>query len=92
MLIPETGPAGQGVLRPFYPVIDQTGLDAQAIVGDWAWKLEAVSSSGYEGRYSAYNAGFERSLVGVLGGRGDLGLVVEYMFDDRDERAFDTLV
>lgn len=91
VLIPETGPAGQAVLRPFYPVIDQTGLDAQAIVGDWAWKLEAVSSSGYEGRYSAFNAGFERSLVGVLGGRGDLGLVVEYMFDDRDERAFDTL-
>ena len=91
VLVPEPGPEGQAVLQPFYPVIDQTGVDAQAIVGDWAWKLEAISSSGYEGRYSAFNAGFERTLVGFLGGRGDLGLVVEYMFDDRDERAFDTL-
>lgn len=91
VLVPEPTPDGQAVLRPFYPVIDQTGLDAQAIFGDWAWKLEAISNSGYEGRYSAFNAGFERTLVGFLGGRGDLGLVVEYMFDDRDEAAFDTL-
>jgi hypothetical protein len=83
VLIPEPDPDGEPVLRPFYPVIDQTGMDAQAIFGDWAWKLEAVSSSGYEGRYSAFNAGFERTLVGFLGGRSDVGLVVEYMFDGR---------
>ena len=29
--------------------------------------------------------------VGVLGTRTDLGLVAEYMFDDRDEQAFNTV-
>jgi hypothetical protein len=82
---------GTPVLVPEYHVIDQTGLDAQAIFGDWAWKLETLTRSGHGNRYYAYTAGFERTLVGVLGSRGDLGLVVEYMYDQRDEEAFDTL-
>lgn len=79
------------VLIPEYHVIDQTGLDAQLLFGDWAWKLEALRRSGHGERYHAYTAGFERTLVGVLGSRTDLGLVVEYMYDERDEAAFDTL-
>ena len=82
---------GELVLVPEYHVIDQTGLDAQAIVGDWAWKLEALTRSGQGDRYHAYTAGFERTLVGVSGSRSDLGLVVEYMYDQRDEAAFDNL-
>ncbi|MEZ5550682.1 MAG: hypothetical protein R3E82_07340 [Pseudomonadales bacterium] len=84
-------PDGELVLQPRYPVIDQTGLEAQAIVGDWAWKLEAISRSGFGDRYFAYNAGFERTLVGVLGSSADLGLVVEYLYDERGDAAFDTL-
>jgi hypothetical protein len=78
-------------LVPLYPVIDQTGLDAQLVAGDWAFKLEAITRSGFGERFAAANAGFERTLVGVLGTRSDLGLVVEYMYDERDEDAFDTL-
>lgn len=91
ILVPAQDAEGELVLRPYYPVVDQTGLDAQAIVGDWAWKLEAISNSGYDDRYTAINLGFERTLVGVLGGRADLGLIAEYMFDDRDEAAINTL-
>jgi hypothetical protein len=79
------------VLVPEYHGIDQTGLDAQAIFGDWAWKLEAISRSGDGDRYQAWTAGFERTLVGVLGSRADLGLVVEYMHDQRDRAAHNTL-
>jgi hypothetical protein len=82
---------GELALVPEYHVIDQTGLDAQAIFGDWAWKLETLTRSGHGDRYHAYTAGFERTLVGFLGSRSDLGLVVEYMYDERDEDAFDTL-
>lgn len=83
---------GGGVmLRPAYHVIDQTGIDAQAIFGDWAWKLEALTRSGDGDRYHAVTAGFERTLVGVLGTRSDLGVVVEYMYDQRDELAHNTL-
>ena len=78
------------ILRPHYPVIDQTGLDAQAIRGDWAFKVEAIHRSGFQDRYYAFNAGFERTLVGAFGSRADLGLVVEYLYDDRGGEAFDT--
>jgi hypothetical protein len=83
--------AGALSLVPEYHVIDQTGLDAQAIFGDWAWKLETIRRSGGDDRYHAYTAGFERTLVGVLGSRGDLGLVAEYMHDGRGSAAYDTL-
>lgn len=79
------------VLNAFYPVIDQTGLDAQAIYGDWALKVEAMTRSGFGERYAAFNLGVERTLVGVFGTTADLGLVGEYMFDERDDEAFNTL-
>lgn len=81
------------VLKPVYDVIDQTGFDGQAIFGDWTFKLEAMSRTGSadQRRFEAYTVGFERTLVGVLGGGGDLGLVVEYMHDERDELAYNTL-
>lgn len=82
---------GSLTLVPYYPQIDQTGLDAQLVAGDWAFKLEAISRSGFGERYEAFNAGFERTLVSVLGTRSDLGLVFEYMHDARGEEAFDTL-
>ena len=76
-----------GVLIPVYDVIDQTGLDAQYFIGDWAWKLEAISRSGQGDRFSAATFGFEKTFVGIFGSRGDLGIVAEYLFDDRGERA-----
>ena len=85
-----TDSQGETFLRPFYPVIDQTGLDAQAIYGDWAFKLEAIRRTNFPTTFYSYNAGLERTLVGVFGTRADLGLVVEYLYDDRGDLAFDT--
>lgn len=79
------------VLIPEYHVIDQTGFDGQLLLGDWAWKLEAIARSGDGPRYHAFTAGFERTLVGAFGSRGDLGLVAEFMYDERDEDAYNTL-
>ena len=78
-------------LRPYYPLIDQTAVDVQAIFGDWAFKFEGFNRSGYGSTYQAFNAGFERTIVGVLGSRTDLGVVLEYMYDDRGDLAFNTL-
>lgn len=79
--------ANEFELRPHYTTIDQTGLDAQANLGDWAFKLEAISRSGDGERYAAANLGLERTLVGAFGTRSDLGLVLEYMFDERGDAA-----
>jgi len=91
MFRPALDPVRGLSLIPEYPVIDQTGIDGQLNAGDWAFKLEAMRRSGYGDAYHAANAGFERTLVGVLGTRADLGLVVEYLYDQRGDDAFDTL-
>ena len=82
-----TDTSGSPVLIPVYDVIDQTGLDAQYFIGDWAWKLEAITRSGQEDRFAAATFGFEKTFVGVLGGRSDLGIVAEYLYDDRGAAA-----
>ena len=91
LLVPELRPDGDVVLRPHYDAVDQTGLDAQAILGDWALKLEAISRRAFGERFNAANAGFERTFVGAIG-RADLGIVVEYMYDERGDDAFDTIL
>ena len=63
-------------LRPFYPVIEQTGLQLEYATDNWLWKLEAISRNGFTlpsqllsglpsampSRYSAAIAGFEVSF------------------------------
>ncbi|MDA1076665.1 MAG: hypothetical protein O3A63_18225 [Proteobacteria bacterium] len=88
--VPEIQPGGELVLRPMYNVIDQTGVEALTILGDWALKLEMITRSGDGDRYEAFTTGFERTFVGLFGGRSDVGLVLEYMFDERGELATNT--
>lgn len=75
------------VLIPYYPQIEQTGLAAQWIAGGWAWKLEAISNKERDGRYTALTGGFEYTQSGLFGSAVDLGYIVEYLFDDRRDRA-----
>jgi len=78
---------GQTVLIPRYNLIDQTGLTLQALLGDWAWKLEATSTEEMNQRYTQAVAGFEYTHVGLSGSSMDLGLLLEYLYDDRAELA-----
>ncbi len=82
---------GAWLLTPRYTTIDQTGLDAQYLVGDTAFKLEAIRRSGFGESYLAANVGIEHTLVGAFGGRSDLGLVLEYLWDERGDEAFNTV-
>ena len=70
---------------PSYEIIDQTGLEVLYIVGELAFKLEAVSRSGQGDRFSAATTGFEYTQVGVMGSRLDLGWLMEFNHDDRYE-------
>ncbi|MDP7146879.1 MAG: hypothetical protein QGH75_16315, partial [Pseudomonadales bacterium] len=74
-------------LIPMYDVIEQTGLDLQFIGEDWLWKLELIRRAGQGDPFTAATFGFEKTLVGLLNSRADVGLVVEYLFDDRGEQA-----
>jgi hypothetical protein len=74
-------------LRPVHQLVTQSSVDAQYVAGDWAFKLEAFRRRG-EGRASnAFVAGFERTFVGAFGTRADLGVLAEYLYDGRGDRA-----
>ncbi len=81
---------GQPVLVPRYNLIDQTGLTVQAILADWLLKLEATSTEEKNERYTEVVAGFEYTHVGLFGSAIDLGFLVEYLYDERDELASST--
>ncbi len=90
------GSGGLPRLRPRYEHVQQTSIDAQWLRGDWAWKLEAYASSGQGERYAAAAVGLERTFVGLLNdvlpesawlARADLGVVLEFLYDQRDRRA-----
>ena len=79
-------------LIPYYPLIDQTGIDLQATLGGWLWKLEAIRRAGFgpkghERTFTAAVGGFEYTLVGVGGSVYDLGLIAEMHLDDRGDDA-----
>ncbi len=78
---------GRPVLIPFYEQINQTGLDLQYVSGEWLWKGEALYRSGQGRNFSATTLGFEYTFTGIMNTSMDLGVIGEYVFDDRDEGA-----
>ena len=82
-------------LRPYYPLIDQTGLDAQATLGGWLLKLEGIHRSGFEVRgsgspradYTAATYGFEYTFWSAFGSRIDVGALGEHLWDERGSLA-----
>ncbi len=80
----ETTGGGQPFFQPFYQKIDQTGLDLQLTLGSWLWKLEAMTRSGQGDRINAVVGGLEYTFFDVMGRDTNVGLLAEYLYDDRD--------
>ncbi|MEM7219116.1 MAG: hypothetical protein AAF515_12175 [Pseudomonadota bacterium] len=90
-LLPATDTAGEPALTPFYDDVQQSAVSAQTGINNTAVKLEALYQSGGPQRYVAAALGIEHTLVGILGSTSDLGLVLEYHYDERGNAAFDTI-
>lgn len=75
-----------GRALPVYDLMHQTGLDLQLTTGGWLWKLEAISRETLGKRLPAFAGGFEYTLGNVRGSGLDIGLISEYLYDDRRER------
>lgn len=84
-LTPSLDRRGEIVLLPYYEQISQTALDLQGVFGSWLVKAEAFYRSGYGRDFAAATFGFEYTLVGIFDSSLDLGLLCEYVFDDRQE-------
>lgn len=83
VLIPEQNGSGRIILIPYYEQIGQTGLDLQLVAGNWLWKGEAFYRTGMGRSFAATTFGFEYTFVGIAETAMDLGLISEYVFDDR---------
>lgn len=79
--------SGAPVLVPHYDQLRQTGLDLQWTRGSWLWKLEAIARKSNGVSYNASTAGFEYTFTGIFKSKKDLGILLEYHHDSRDEMA-----
>ncbi len=83
---PRLVPSGDGSrLIPHYDLIHQIGLDVQYTKEAWLWKLEGIVRGGQGHAFAATAGGFEYTLYQIFESDADLGLLVEYLYDGRDE-------
>ena len=68
---------------PHYDLIDQVGLDLQYTKEALLWKLETIVRSGFNETFEAAVGGFEYSFYGVSESAADVGLLMEYQYDNR---------
>jgi len=72
-------------LVPFYYQIEQTGLDLQYTGEQWLWKLESIYRQSINDSIWAAGAGFEYTFIGINDSDADLGILMEYHYDERNE-------
>ncbi|HDL20482.1 MAG TPA: hypothetical protein ENG86_10245 [Nitrospirae bacterium] len=86
-LLLRIGPGGNPFLVPYYEQINQTGLDVQAVKGNWLYKLEAIYRTGQGEGFFADAGGFEYTMTNILSSGMDLGLIGEWAYDERGDKA-----
>ena len=81
-------------LRTFnaiYGTIQQTGLEVQVTTGSMLWKLESIYRQNDFQDMFALAAGFEYTFGNIQNSGVDVGLLGEYLYDDRDDIALSGL-
>lgn len=78
---------GNTQLTPYYEQITQVGIDVQATIDSWLWKLESLYQNSNSDNYFASQTGFEYTFYGVRQSTADLGILLEYGWDERGKAA-----
>lgn len=72
-------------LEQFYEIMNQTGIDVQVTAGSWLIKFEGIRRETESSTFVASNIGFEYTFGNVNGKGLDIGILSEYLFDDRGD-------
>ena len=80
-----------GNINAFYPTINQTGLDIQITHNAFLWKFESIYRTSKAQDFFALVAGLEYTFSNIDGNGLDIGLLGEYLYDERDELALNAL-
>jgi len=75
-------------LDQYYPILSQTSIDIQATKESWLYKLEALTGKIESENHVRTAGGVEYTFYGINGTPQDLGIVAEYLFDDRSSNPF----
>lgn len=84
---PSFNPGSNGKLIPHYEQMTQTSVDMTIPTGDWLWKAEARHRDSDADSFAAASGGFEYTMVGIFDSAKDLGIILEYIWDERDDEA-----
>jgi hypothetical protein len=83
ILQPGLNAGGEPVLIPFYAQLDRVSTDIQATSGGWLYKFEGFWQEQLDEGNLQATGGVEYTLYGIFDSPADLGLVAEYVWDDR---------
>lgn len=75
---------GDVVLRPLYLQMEQFGVDILSVYESWLFKFEGIYRENSRENFFAITGGFEYTEVGIFESAIDLGLLMEYQYDERD--------
>lgn len=75
------------VLVPYYEQINQFGFDLQATIESWLWKAETIWRDSDSDTYWAAQTGFEYTFYGIQESTADMGVLLEYGWDQRGKKA-----
>jgi len=81
-----------GTLEPFYPELTQGGIDLQWTQEAWLLKGEVVTGGMLGDTFTSAVGGFEYTLFDISGSGFDVGLIGEYLYDDRDQARLPTTI
>lgn len=80
-----------GNINAFYPVINQTGVDLQITHNAFLWKVESIHRTSKVQDFFALVAGLEFTFSNIDGNGLDVGLLGEYLYDERDDLALNSM-
>ncbi|WP_148639405.1 hypothetical protein [Aquimarina longa] len=80
-----------GNINAFYPIINQTGIDLQVTHDAFLWKLESIYRSADIQDFFALVAGLEYTFSNIDTNGLDIGILGEYLYDERDELTLNSL-
>jgi hypothetical protein len=81
----------QGEINAFYPVINQTGIDLQVTHNAFLWKLESIYRTAKAQDFFAVVAGVEYTFSNIDSNGLDIGVIGEYLYDERDDLALNSM-
>ena len=83
LLLPGLDGGGNPVLVPFYAQANRVSTDVQATSGAWLYKFEGFWQEQLNEQHLQATGGIEYTFYGIFDTPSDVGVVAEYVWDDR---------